>query len=168
MLRVVLGKPLSPKMGAGCQGNDERVEPFSPTPRSPGEERGWEFSSVTSGQWFNQSCLHKHTKVFMSLWVVELPGWWTLRDFGGVAHLERAWKLCPLSLCLALLISSIWRFLSFVLLSYCRSVTQSCPILCDPMDCSTPGSPVLHYLPEFAQTCPLNWWCHPTISSMIY
>ena len=27
-----------------------------------------------------------------------------------------------------------------------------CPALCDPMDCSTPGFPVLHYLPEFAQT----------------
>ena len=25
-------------------------------------------------------------------------------------------------------------------------------ILCDPIDCSTPGFPVLHYLPEFAQT----------------
>ena len=24
--------------------------------------------------------------------------------------------------------------------------------LCDPMDCSTPGSSVLHHLPEFAQT----------------
>ena len=34
---------------------------------------------------------------------------------------------------------------------YCL-VTQLCPTLCDPMDCSTPGSPVLHYLPEFAQT----------------
>ena len=27
----------------------------------------------------------------------------------------------------------------------------SCVQLCDPMDCSIPGSPVLHYLPEFAQ-----------------
>ena len=26
-----------------------------------------------------------------------------------------------------------------------------CPTLCDPMDCSMPGFPVLHYLPEFAQ-----------------
>ena len=26
----------------------------------------------------------------------------------------------------------------------CFSVTQSCPALCDPMDCSTPGFPVLH------------------------
>ena len=25
------------------------------------------------------------------------------------------------------------------------------PTLCDPMDCSTPGFLVLHYLPEFAQ-----------------
>ena len=35
---------------------------------------------------------------------------------------------------------------------YCCSVSQSCPTLCDPMDYSTPGFPVLHYLQEFAQT----------------
>ena len=34
--------------------------------------------------------------------------------------------------------------------SYC-SVTQSCPSLCDPVDCSTPGFLVLHYLLEFVQ-----------------
>ena len=33
----------------------------------------------------------------------------------------------------------------------CCSVTQ-CPTLCDPMDCSTPGFPVLHHLPELGQT----------------
>ena len=32
------------------------------------------------------------------------------------------------------------------------SVAQSCSTLCDPMDCSTPGFPVHHQLPEFAQT----------------
>ena len=32
------------------------------------------------------------------------------------------------------------------------SVTQSCPTLCDPMNCSTPGLPVHHQLLEFAQT----------------
>ena len=32
------------------------------------------------------------------------------------------------------------------------SVTQSCLTLCDPMDCSTPGFPVSHQLPELAQT----------------
>ena len=32
------------------------------------------------------------------------------------------------------------------------SVGQSCPTLWDPMDCSTPGLPVHHQLPELAQT----------------
>ena len=31
------------------------------------------------------------------------------------------------------------------------SVTQSCPTLCDPMDCSSPDLPVHHQLPEFTQ-----------------
>ena len=30
--------------------------------------------------------------------------------------------------------------------------TQSCLILCNPMDCHVPGFPVLHYPPEFTQT----------------
>ena len=34
----------------------------------------------------------------------------------------------------------------------CWSVAQSRPTLCDPMDCSTPGLPVHHQLPELAQT----------------
>ena len=36
------------------------------------------------------------------------------------------------------------------------SVTQSCLTLCDPMDCSTPGFPVHHQLPELAQTYALQ------------
>ena len=31
------------------------------------------------------------------------------------------------------------------------SITESCPILCNPMNCSTPGFAVLHHLLEFAQ-----------------
>ena len=34
----------------------------------------------------------------------------------------------------------------------CCLVTKSCLTLCNPMDCSTPGFLVLHYLTEFAQT----------------
>ena len=34
----------------------------------------------------------------------------------------------------------------------CAKSLQSCPILCDPMDCSTPGLPVQHQLLEFTQT----------------
>ena len=41
-----------------------------------------------------------------------------------------------------------------LLLQYfcCCSATHSCPTLCNPMDCSMPGFPVLHHLLEFAQT----------------
>ena len=49
------------------------------------------------------------------------------------------------------------------------SVPQSCPTLCDPMDCMqhvrlpcpspTPGA--------CSNSCPWTWWCHPTISSFV-
>ena len=50
----------------------------------------------------------------------------------------------------------------------CCSVAKLCLTLCDPMDCSTPDFPVLHYLPEFAQIH-VHWcqWCHPTVSSSV-
>jgi len=40
----------------------------------------------------------------------------------------------------------------YISLSQIRSVAQSCPTLCDPMNCSTPGLPVHHQLLEFTQT----------------
>ena len=50
---------------------------------------------------------------------------------------------------------TIWTFVGKVMsLSrfVIRSVTQSCPTLCDPMNRSMPGLPVHHQLPEFTQT----------------
>ena len=47
------------------------------------------------------------------------------------------------------------------------SVTQSCPILCDPMNFSTPGLPVHHQCRVHPNPCPLSWWCHPKISSSV-
>ena len=44
------------------------------------------------------------------------------------------------------------------------SVTQACLTLCDPMDCSTCPSPVPGV---YSDSCPLSWWCHPTISSSV-
>ena len=38
----------------------------------------------------------------------------------------------------------------------CCSVAKLFPTLCDPMDCSVPGFPVLHHLPQFAQI-PVHW-----------
>ena len=51
------------------------------------------------------------------------------------------------------------------------SVAQSCPTLCDPMDCSTQGLPVHHQLPEPTQThvhrvsdtIQLSILCHPLL-----
>ena len=43
--------------------------------------------------------------------------------------------------------------------------SQSCPTLCNPMDCSTPGFPVLHYLPEFAQSH--VHWINDTIQTSL-
>ena len=41
---------------------------------------------------------------------------------------------------------------------YCLVTKSSRGTLCDPMDCRMPGFPVLHYLPEFAQTH-IHWVC---------
>ena len=43
-------------------------------------------------------------------------------------------------------------YLAICTQSFCCSVAKSCLTLCNPMDCSTLGFPVLHYLPELAQT----------------
>ena len=43
-----------------------------------------------------------------------------------------------------------WKWMLLVL--WCRSVAKSRPTLCDPMDCSMSAFPVLHHLPDFAQT----------------
>ena len=56
--------------------------------------------------------------------------------------------------------SRVWHSVSFwhMVYRFClfsvqfSSVTQSCPTLCNPMNCSTPGLPVHHQLPEFSQT----------------
>ena len=55
-------------------------------------------------------------------------------------------------------------------------LVQSCPTLCNPMDCSTPGFPIHHQLPELAQThahwvksinsSVLSFLCSPTLTSI--
>ena len=49
------------------------------------------------------------------------------------------------------------------------SVAQSCPTLCDPMDCSTPRLPCTSPTPRiYSNSYPLSrWCCHPTISSSV-
>ena len=55
-------------------------------------------------------------------------------------------------------------FFSLVILQF-STVPQSCPILCDLMDRSTPGLPVHHQLPRVhSDSHPSSQWCHPAIS----
>ena len=45
------------------------------------------------------------------------------------------------------------------------SVAQSCSTLCYPLDCSHARLPCLSPTPKAcSNSCPLNWWCHLTIS----
>ena len=66
--------------------------------------------------------------------------------------------------------------LNFFISVHFSSAAQSCPTLCDPMDCSTPGLPVHHQLLELTQTHvhwvgdaiqpshPLSWPSAPTFN----
>ena len=53
-----------------------------------------------------------------------------------------------------MILSKLWKMVkdrkAWIAAVQFGSFTQSCPTLCDPMNCSMPGFPVLHYLPEFA------------------
>ena len=77
--------------------------------------------------------------------------------FGAIVHQESfSIKLCKF--CLHFQTSNLQFPLQDILLT-CRgkhcygcSVAQSCPTLCDFMDCSIPGFPVLHCLAENVQT----------------
>ena len=65
------------------------------------------------------------------------------------------WKVVPLNLphlFLASPIPPITTYLFSVSMHSVSSVTQSCPTPRDPMNCSMPGFPVHHQLPEFTQT----------------
>ena len=85
-----------------------------------------------------------------SVWVTNLAG--IAFDFNVIAlHLP---SHCSFSFVLGHGLSFLVSFsilLSMVLQQY-SSVAQSCLIICDPMNCSTPGLPVQHQLPESTQT----------------
>ena len=46
----------------------------------------------------------------------------------------------------------IAKWCQFIYFSCCCSIAQSYPTLCNPMDCSMPGFPILHHFLELAQT----------------
>ena len=74
-------------------------------------------------------------------------------------------RLSSLSRNSGIICSSV--FLQCLAHFYC-SVTQSCPTVCDAMDCSMTGFPVFSPSPgACSNSCPLSQWGHPTISSTL-
>ena len=61
-------------------------------------------------------------------------------------YFDQDWEI----LCHHFLFPNIWQ------MCCCCSATQLCPTLCDPMDCSTPGFPVLRHLLEFLRLLPVH------------
>ena len=62
-----------------------------------------------------------------------------IQQLHSLVFAQRSWKHVHTKIC------------TQVFVVHC-AVTKLCPTLCDPMNCSTPGFPVLHYLLEFSQT----------------
>ena len=75
----------------------------------------------------------------MLMWLASLS-WSNITDSSGLRKL------------LYILLNLCIRFLKYVKYIQACSVTKSYLTLCDPMDCSMLGFPVLHCLLEFAQT----------------
>ena len=74
---------------------------------------------------------------------------------GRILVLQQGTELCSLQWKYRILTTGHQGSLSnriFISSVQFSSVAQSCPILCNPMNCSMPGLPVHHQLPEFTQT----------------
>ena len=61
------------------------------------------------------------------------------------------WLSFSIRLSLHVYVFIIYRYIFYISVQF-SSVAQSCPTLCDPMNCGTPGLPAQHQLPEFTQT----------------
>ena len=92
--------------------------------------------SISWGEWYCAILCWNRNKMQINTFMG------ALFEFTSVAIAEQWKKKMPRVLEL------VW---SLTCCSFCCSVTQWCLTLCDPMNCSTPGLPVPHHLPEFAQ-----------------
>ena len=72
--------------------------------------------------------------------------WWLLRGLNTLNPSH-----CGLQTTLQFTCSPIWKGLPMSTVQF-SSVAQSCLTLCNSMDCSTPGLPAHHQLPEFTHT----------------
>ena len=104
--------------------------------------------------WILSQCIYMlnhivHLSNYSKFYLLIMPQWsWGKNNINGIVlgfitkRLIQHSTLIPLSSVYSPLVP---QFSSF------SSVTQSCPTLCDPMNCSMPGLPVHQQLPEFTQ-----------------
>ena len=117
------------------------------------------FASLSARQWQRQN---QKTEHFPSEpWAVHSGQLLSLDGFifrwsVAVSRLLVSWAIrrwCVQTLeALVFPLSHAYQHAVPLLFCCCCSIAKSSPTFCDPMDSSTPGFPVLHYLPEFAQT----------------
>ena len=145
---------------------------WHPTPvLLPGKSHGWrslvgcspwgrEESDMTERLHFHFHALEKEMATYSSVLAWRIPGTGEPgrlpsmgshrvgHDWSDLAVAVFCSIYVPFMLCLFI---SWWTFRLFPCLQI-RSVAQSCPTLCDPMNHSTPGLSVHHQLLEFTQT----------------
>ena len=124
---------------------------------------------ISKTSWCNEEVRHKKNICYMIpfvwnfkrdktnlLWQKASPAWaWGLAGEGLQRGRRTFWKMTQI-----LTVAVVTLVYTFIKIDWnellrsdqIRSVAQSCPTLCDPMNHSTPGLPVHHQLPEFTQT----------------
>ena len=91
----------------------------------------------------------KHTQSSSpQAWINTIENFQFLQLLKYLGHHSNSYS--PNSCQLSLYCSRVYKWQCFQ--TQFSSVAQSCPNLCDPMDCSTPGLPVHHQLLELTQT----------------
>ena len=63
---------------------------------------------------------------------------------------REVWGRIDTCICMAEPLCYSPKTITTLLIGHCCSVAQSCPTLCNPMGCSTPGFPVLRQLPDLS------------------
>ena len=132
------------------------------------QRQKWNSYTMKSLQlaWYGENCTDTNYMIFTAGLVWGKLPWYELHDLyswpgmGKTALIRTTWSLqlawygenCTDTNYMSLL---VWLTNSVIL---CCLITVLCPTLGDPRDCSRPGSSVLHYLPEFAQTY-VHWVC---------
>jgi len=105
---------------------------------------GDKFQLLTLGPIYFQPQLYSNKALFTKADSRWSAGLW-VREWGKLP--------CPAGHCLGRLADTLQLIYNLLFFS-CQfsSLTQACLTLCDPMDCSAPGFPVHHQLPELTQT----------------